>query len=430
MECEDIVDPVPAMQLIWFLILLFVSAFFSSSETALSSANRLRILHQAEDGSGRAKQAFRQIQRYEETMTTILIGNTLANLSVALIGGWLALAYDGFWMKALVLAFAFLLIFVFGELVPKSYAREHAETYALAVSRPLQLAIVLFKPLVWIFLKLRSLALVMIGADPKGPLVTEQELKALVDISEEEGVMGESEAELVHSAVDFKNTIVEEALTPRMDIQAIDIDDTFEEILAEVQKGGFSRLPVYKDSIDHVIGVLSERDFLRELVKNGEVDIRELIRPVSFVVPQTRLIDLLPELRIKQSHMAIVLDEFGGTAGLITLEDILEEIVGEIWDEHDESLDYTKQIGPNRYECLAEYDIEDFCEQFELTMPDTDAQTLGGWIIEGIGRIPEVGARMTYEHVTFTVLHVENRRVRRVLAIFQEKQEQDKMEIR
>ncbi|WP_114569901.1 hemolysin family protein [Exiguobacterium flavidum] len=423
-------DPVPAMQLIWFLILLFVSAFFSSSETALSSANRLRILHQAEGGSGRAKQAFRQIQRYEETMTTILIGNTLANLSVALIGGWLALAYDSFWMKALVLALAFLLIFVFGELVPKSYAREHAETYALAVSRPLQLAIVLFKPLVWIFLKLRSLALVMIGADPKGPLVTEQELKALVDISEEEGVMGESEAELVHSAVDFKNTIVEEALTPRMDIQAIDIDDTFEEILAEVQKGGFSRLPVYKDSIDHVIGVLSERDFLRELVKNGEVDIRELIRPVSFVVPQTRLIDLLPELRIKQSHMAIVLDEFGGTAGLITLEDILEEIVGEIWDEHDESLDYTKQIGPNRYECLAEYDIEDFCEQFELTMPDTDAQTLGGWIIEGIGRIPEVGARMTYEHVTFTVLHVENRRVRRVLAIFQEKQEQEKMEIR
>jgi len=430
MECEDIVDPVPAMQLIWFLILLFVSAFFSSSETALSSANRLRILHQAEDGSGRAKQAFRQIQRYEETMTTILIGNTLANLSAALIGGWLALAYDSLWMKALVLALAFLLIFVFGELVPKSYAREHAETYALAVSRPLQLAIVLFKPLVWIFLKLRSLALVMIGADPKGPLVTEQELKALVDISEEEGVMGESEAELVHSAVDFKNTIVEEALTPRMDIQAIDIDDTFEEILAEVQKGGFSRLPVYKDSIDHVIGVLSERDFLRELVKNGEVDIRELIRPVSFVVPQTRLIDLLPELRIKQSHMAIVLDEFGGTAGLITLEDILEEIVGEIWDEHDESLDYTKQIGPNRYECLAEYDIEDFCEQFELTMPDTDAQTLGGWIIEGVGRIPEVGARMTYEHVTFTVLHVENRRVRRVLAIFQERQEQEKMEIR
>lgn len=419
MECEIIVDPLPAIPFIWLLVLLIISAFFSSSETALSSANRLRILHQSEEGDRRASQALRLFQRYEETLTAILIGNTISNLGVAMIGGWLAMTMSSDSLPRVGIIFVtFLLILVFGELIPKSYAREHAEKYVLWISSPLRLCLSLFKPVVFFFLKLRHVALVLIGADPKGPLVTEQELLALVDISEEEGVMDEAGAELVHRAVDFKNITVEEALTPRTDIQAIDIDDSFEEILREVQKGGFSRLPVYKDSIDHIIGVLSERDFLREFVKNGQVEIREWIRPVSFVVPQTRLMDLLPELKVKQSHMAVVLDEFGGTAGLITLEDILEELVGEIWDEHDESLEYTKQIGVNRYECLAEYDIEDFCDQFGLTMPETEAQSLGGWIMERVGQIPEMGTRMTYERVTFTVLHVENRRVRKVLATF------------
>nr|WP_251027277.1 MULTISPECIES: hemolysin family protein [unclassified Exiguobacterium] len=419
MECESIVDPLPAIQFIWFFVLLVISAFFSSSETALSSANRLRILHQSEEGSHRATQALRLLQRYEETLTAILIGNTLSNLGVAMIGGWLALSLSADLLVQISIVFlTFLFILLFGELIPKSYAREHAETYVFWISSPLHLCLVFFKPIIFLFLKLRQAALVLIGANPKGPLVTEQELRALVDISQEEGIMDEASAEIVHRAVDFKNVTVEEALTPRTDIQAIDIDDSFDDILREVQKGGFSRLPVYKDSIDHIIGVLSERDFLREFVKHGRVEIRELIRPVSFVVPQTHIIDLLPELKVKQSHMAVVLDEFGGTAGLITLEDILEELVGEIWDEHDESLEYTKQVSPNRYECLAEYDIEDFCHQFGLEMPDTEAQSLGGWIMENVGHIPEAGTQMVYGQVSFTVLHVENRRVRTILATF------------
>ncbi len=419
MECESIVDPLPAIQFIWFFVLLVISAFFSSSETALSSANRLRILHQSEEGSRRATQALRLLQRYEETLTAILIGNTLSNLGVAMIGGWLAMTVSTDLLVQISIVFlTFLFILLFGELIPKSYAREHAETYVFWISGPLHVCLSLFKPAIFLFLKLRQVALLLIGADPKGPLVTEQELRALVDISEEEGVMDEAGAEIVHRAVDFKNVTVEEALTPRTNIQAIDIDAGFDEILREVQKGGFSRLPVYKDSIDHIIGVLSERDFLREFVKHGRVEIRELIRPVSFVVPQTHIIDLLPELKVKQSHMAVVLDEFGGTAGLITLEDILEELVGEIWDEHDESLEYTKQVSPNRYECLAEYDIEDFCHQFDLAMPETEAQSLGGWIMEDVGHIPEVGTQMVYGPLTLTVLHVENRRVRTVSAVF------------
>lgn len=419
MECESIVDPLPAIQFIWFFVLLVISAFFSSSETALSSANRLRILHQSEEGNARATQALRLLQRYEETLTAILIGNTLSNLGVAMIGGWLAMSLStDLLMQISIIFLTFLFILLFGELIPKSYAREHAETYVFWISSPLHLCLVVFKPFIFVFLKLRQAALVLIGADPKGPLVTEQELRALVDISEEEGIMNQASAEIVHRAVDFKNVTVEEALTPRTDIQAIDIDASFDDILQEVQKGGFSRLPVYKDSIDHIIGVLSERDFLREFVKHGRVEIRELIRPVSFVVPQTHIMDLLPELKVKQSHMAVVLDEFGGTAGLITLEDILEELVGEIWDEHDESLEYTKQVGTNRYECLAEYDIEDFCHQFGLTMPETEAQSLGGWIMEDVGHIPAEGTQMVYRQVTLTVLHVENRRVRTVLATF------------
>lgn len=404
---------------VWLIPILVLSAFFSSSETALASVNRLRLLHQSEAGDARASRVFRLLQRYEETLTSILIGNTLVNVGFVLFGGWWIIRFvETIAMQTVAFLALFFLLLLFGELIPKSYAREHTERYVLLIGRPLRFFLLCFRPLVFLLLRLRQFALRLIGADPKGPLVTEQELKALVDISQEEGIMGLAEAELVHQAVDFQHATVEDALTPRMDIQAIDIDARFEDILAEVQKGGYSRLPVYKDSIDHVIGVLSERDFLRAYVKNGSVDIREWIRPVSFVVPQTRLMDLLPELKIKQSHMAVVLDEFGGTAGLITLEDILEEIVGEIWDEHDESLEYTKQIGPEQYECLAEYDIEDFCQQFQLTMPETDAQSLGGWIMEESGQLPEVGTTMRYERVTLTVLRIENRRVRKVLATF------------
>ncbi|UKS55226.1 hemolysin family protein [Exiguobacterium acetylicum] len=412
-------DPLPMISFVWLIPILVLSAFFSSSETALASVNRLRLLHQSEAGDARASRVFRLLQRYEETLTSILIGNTLVNVGFVLFGGWWIIQFvETVATQTVAFLALFFLLLLFGELIPKSYAREHTERYVLLIGRPLRFFLLCFRPLVFLLLRLRQLALRLMGADPKGPLVTEQELKALVDISQEEGIMGLAEAELVHQAVDFQHATVEDALTPRMDIQAIDIDARFEDILAEVQKGGYSRLPVYKDSIDHVIGVLSERDFLRAYVKNGSVDIREWIRPVSFVVPQTRLMDLLPELKIKQSHMAVVLDEFGGTAGLITLEDILEEIVGEIWDEHDESLEYTKRIGPEQYECLAEYDIEDFCQQFQLTMPDTDAQSLGGWIMEESGQLPEVGTAMQYERVTLTVLHIENRRVRKVLATF------------
>lgn len=407
------------ISVVWLIPILMLSAFFSSAETALASVNRLRLLHQSEAGDARASRVFRLLQRYEETLTSILIGNTIVNIAFILFGGWWIIQFvETIAIQTVAFLALFFLVLLFGELIPKSYAREHTERYVLLIGRPLRFFLLCFRPLVFLLLRLRQLALRLIGADPKGPLVTEQELKALVDISQEEGIMGLAEAELVHQAVDFQHATVEDALTPRMDIQAIDIDARLEDILAEVQKGGYSRLPVYKDSIDHVIGVLSERDFLRAYVKNGSVDIREWIRPVSFVVPQTRLMDLLPELKVKQSHMAVVLDEFGGTAGLITLEDILEEIVGEIWDEHDESLEYTKRIGPEQYECLAEYDIEDFCQQFQLTMPDTDAQSLGGWIMEESGQLPDVGTAMRYECVTLTVLHIENRRVRKVLATF------------
>ncbi|MCY1690425.1 hemolysin family protein [Exiguobacterium sp. SL14] len=404
---------------VWLIPILVLSAFFSSSETALASVNRLRLLHQSEAGDARASRVFRLLQRYEETLTSILIGNTLVNVGFVLFGGWWIIQFvETVATQTVAFLALFFLLLLFGELIPKSYAREHTERYVLLIGRPLRFFLLCFRPLVFLLLRLRQLALRLVGADPKGPLVTEQELKALVDISQEEGIMGLAEAELVHQAVDFQHATVEDALTPRMDIQAIDIDARFEDILAEVQKGGYSRLPVYKDSIDHVIGVLSERDFLRAYVKNGSVDIREWIRPVSFVVPQTRLMDLLPELKIKQSHMAVVLDEFGGTAGLITLEDILEEIVGEIWDEHDESLEYTKRIGPEQYECLAEYDIEDFCQQFQLTMRTPMPSLWGDGSWKRVDSYLEVGTAMQYERVTLTVLHIENRRVRKVLATF------------
>ena len=416
MECEVNVDPVPSSSLILYAVLVMLSAFFSSAETALSSVNRVRMIRMSEDGDKGAKRVLHLVDRFDDTLSTILVGNNIVNIGAATVSTAIATSIYSGGTGLVISTFATtIVILIFGEILPKSLAKEFAEKYSLLISGILIFLVKVLKPVTMIFTGLKKLVLRMIGMNDKEPSVTEEELKVLVDMGEEEGVLGETEAELVHSAFAFNDITVDDVLTPRIDILAVDIDDTLEEIKDTIFSGGHSRLPVYKDSIDNVIGVLSERDFLRSMMRDEVTDVRSLIRPLTYVSPQTKLIELLPVLQQKQSHMAVVLDEFGGTAGLITLEDMLEELVGDIWDEHDESIVYLRRLRDGVYECMADMDVDEFADEMGIKEPEVDANTMGGWIVELLGDIPEKGARVTYGDMTFTVLHVEKRRIRKLL---------------
>lgn len=236
----------------------------------------------------------------------------------------------------------------------------------------------------------------------------------MVDISEEEGVINKNERELVHRSLDFNEILVGEVLTHRMDMITIDVNQPLEEIKQIFLTERFSRIPVYEENIDSIVGFLSEREFFAELIQHNEVNVRALLRQPMFVVKSMKVATLLPELQRTKSHMAIVVDEFGGTSGLITLEDILEELVGEIWDEHDEKINIMTKIDENTYEFDAQYELDDFAELFNVPMPETNYHNLGGWIFETIESIPENGNTFDYENLRILVLEVESHRIRKI----------------
>lgn len=252
------------------------------------------------------------------------------------------------------------------------------------------------------------------------PSMTEEEIKEMIDLSEEEGVIDNKEKELVHRSLDFNDILVGEIFTPRIDMIAVEVNDSVEKIRDVFLQERYSRVPVYEDDIDHVIGILSESDFLSQLVQQKEVNIRALLRKPLFVVESMKIADLLPALQKSKVHMAIVVDEFGGTAGLITLEDIIEQIVGEIWDEHDDAIKVIQRIDDYSYEMNAELPLDEFCEFMNIDEPESSSHTLGGWVFELLERIPTGGETVQYGPLTLTVRQVENRRIRKVLVSLNE----------
>lgn len=255
----------------------------------------------------------------------------------------------------------------------------------------------------------------MITAKEYTPSVTEEELKVMINISEEEGVIDKKERELVHSALNFDDIVVGEILTPRIDMIAVEVDDPKDEILEMFLQERYSRVPVYKEHIDNIIGILSEREFLSHLVQNKTFSVKDLLRKPMFVVESLKISSLLPELQKNKTHMAIVIDEHGGTEGLITMEDILEEIVGEIWDEHDEKVSIMKQFDESTYQFSADVPLTDFCELLAVPIPDSSYHSLGGWIVEKIEKIPNLGEEIQYDHLTIVVHEMDGRRIRQFI---------------
>ncbi|WP_088103638.1 hemolysin family protein [Halalkalibacter urbisdiaboli] len=408
-------DTIPLSMISLFLLLLLLSAFFSSIETAYSSVNKIRLKSYADEDRPGARKALYITDNFDKALSTILVGNNLVNIAAATISAQLATELFGPSRGVFISTFVVtILVLIFGEIMPKSFAKEYAELMALKVSGTLLFLIKILSPLTWLFLQLRKGMSLLVKNKEQIPSFTEDELKVMLDLSEEEGVLNKKEKELVHRSLDFDDIIVGEILKPRIDIVAIDIDQSIEEIKTTFFKERYSRIPVFDGSIDNIIGILSERDFLTALIQKEQVDIQPLLREPLLVVESMKISSLLPELQKNKIHMAIVIDEYGGTAGLITLEDILEEIVGEIWDEHDETVKLVRQIDPETYLFNADYSIDDFAKVTNVHIPETSYHTLGGWLVEAFQRIPSSGEEIQYEHLTLRVVEAENRRIRKV----------------
>ena len=411
--------------LIALLVLVLFSAFFSGSEIAYSTVNpmRLKRIH-TETGSQKARRALYITDHYDRALASVLVGNNLVNLASSTIATQLfivLLADKGIVSEntAAVISTAAVTVFIliFGETLPKLTAKSDPEGFSMGVSRPLRALMILFSPIVFLVMKLVNAISKRWKTEEDDDAVTEDDLSEMIDTVEDAGVIDEDTSELLQSALDFPDTCVYEILTPRVDMVAIDIDDDREEIMKTIENSVYSRIPVYEDSIDNIIGVLHLNRFLKSLAAGEPFDIREHLLPVVYLHKTMILPQALRELREKKLHLAIVTDEYGGTMGLVTMEDILEQLVGDIWDESDEIEDEVVKVGDDLYEVDGDMSIYDFLEEFEIDDKDFDDDnaTVGGFAIEQLGGYPARGQSFEFEHLTVTIKAIQNLRVTRLL---------------
>lgn len=396
------------------VLLIILSAFFSGSEISYASLNAMRMKNAAETGSKTTKLAYKIFLAYDQALVTILIGNNLVNIASSSVATLIAVSLLGDEGAAIATAIMTVLILTFGEIVPKIVAVQVAEGFAKAVAIPLRALMIVTKPIVWLFSKMLTLLdRIWAKMGEQGPSVTEDDLETILETVEDEGVIDEERAELLQSALDFGDVQAYEILTPRVDMLSIDIEDDWDEILETAYESSFSRIPVYEDTIDNIIGILHLNHFFKELVDKPQFDLRAILMPVNYVPRSMALDDVLATMKKRQCHMVIVTDEYGGTMGCLTMEDVLEELVGDIWDESDEIEEEVVELAEDAYEVDGGMGIYDFLEEFDIDDRDFDDDnaTVSGWAIEMLGDYPEVGDSFEYENLTLTVKEMDNRRV-------------------
>ena len=402
------------------VLLLCLSAFFSASEMAYSSCNLMRLENLRDEGSKRARAAVKIAGHYDDALSTILIGNNLVNIGASALVSVLVILLTGSdrltWLGALLLTAA---IVIFGESIPKICAKQSANRYSLRFAYAIRLLMILLRPVVWLVVKLVWLLTFWLREDTGGDAdEAVEELHSIIETAEDEKVLDEDQSELVRSAIDFSEISALDVMTARVDVAAIDIDDSFEEILAQIEASSFSRLPVYEGSIDNIIGVLYLNRFLKVLADGGEADIRSLLMPPCYLYKTMKLPAVLSQLRRARQHLAVVTDEYGGTLGVLSMEDVLEQIVGEIWDDND----VVEPEVVRRRE--GEYELDGAMMLFELEellgLPEdsieAESSTVGGWTLESFGAFPQEGDSFTWQNLRVTVLEMsDGRRVDKVL---------------
>lgn len=394
--------------------LIVLSAFFSSAETAFSSVNIIRLKYLIQNGSKRAKHTLKLAESYEDVLTTILTGNNIVNIASASIA---TVVFVGFWPNygvTISTAVMTVLVLIFGEITPKTYAKKHAEQYALLITPLLQLFIWILKPISIIFTGIQIL-MNRVFTFQEPDTVSEDELLTYVSEVQQEGGINENEEEMIRSVIDFDDLKVEDILTPRVRVIAISDHEDTKAIIHTFRHSGYSRLPVYDTSIDHIIGTINHKDFYNLVVLENQ-SLSSIISPPVFVTEYMKATDLLSLLRENKVHMAIVKDEFGGTIGIVTMEDILEEIVGEIWDEHDTIVESIVKVTDKQYRVKGYADIDIFFETLDLPEDDEmDVATVNGWVVDQFGHIPFIGESFHNGNLNVTVTGADTKKVLEVI---------------
>ena len=418
---------VPLWQIIVIILCIIMSAFFSSIETAFSFVNTIRMQSYADDGDKRAKKVLYISNHFDNALTAILICNNIVNLGCSSLATVVCLEIFGNMGSAIATGATTFLVLTFGEIIPKCLAKEHAEKYSLATAGMLKAITIILTPIVFVFVKLKEGALKIAGTKDDQPSVTEDELKQIVENIEGEGVLEEDESEMVQSVLDFDDKTVLEVLTPRVDMTAIDITDSPEKLRHIVIESRYSRIPVYKETVDHIIGILHTRDYLEQLADGKEPNIGKLIQPAYFIFNNQNLSKTLSDFKRKRLHMAVVTDEYGGTLGIVTMEDLLEEIVGEIWDEDEEIESDCTKISDAEYLVSGDMPLEDLFDLADIDPDDveTDAVTVGGFILEHFSTIPRRKAQFSYQNITLVVQQVNSQRIISVNVYIEPKSEDD-----
>ena len=406
------------------------SAFCSSSEMAYSSCNAMRLESMKNSGSKRAGTAVLITERFDDALSAILIGNNLANIGASSLASVLVIMLTGTedyaWLATLILT---LLVIIFGETMPKITTKKNPNTVAVRHAGAVRFMMIILRPLIWLVVKLIHLITFKLPVqDQGGPEEAVEELQSIIETAEVEDVLDEDQSELLQAAIDFAEVSALEVMTARVDVCAIDIDDDWEDILSVIEGAPYSRLPVYEDGMDNIIGVLYLNHFLKALSDGDRVDIRKLLMPPCYVYKTMKLPAVLNQMRHAKQHLAIVTDEYGGTLGVLSMEDVLEQIVGDIWDETDTVEQEMVRRPDGSYELEGTMLLEDFLEAIGRNADDFEAEsnTVGGWTLEMFGGFPKVGDSFRYENMTVTVLSmVDGRRVGKVLVQLDEKKDEE-----
>lgn len=406
------------------LACIIMSAFFSGSEMALSAANEIRLENLTEGGDKKAARTLHLVRHFDDILSTILIGNNLVNIAASSLVSVLVITAFGTdrwsWAGTLILT---IVVIIFGETIPKITAKRNATRTAISFTPAVSLLRIVFYPVTWVIVGLVHLIMLPLGGEKEeeeDPEESVEELQNIIETAEDEGILDSDDTELLQNAIDFAEVSASEAMTARVDVQAIDIEDDWADILSFVENTPFSRIPVYESGIDNIIGIIHLNRFLQQLVDSDgkPFDLRPMLMEPCYVYKTMKLPSVLKQMRNAKQHLAIVTDEYSGTLGVITMEDVLEQVVGEIWDETDTVEDEVRVISETSCEIDGDMPISEF---FELEGIDEDSfefesETVGGWTVEQFDRFPEEGESFEFQGLRITVLKMDGRRVDRVLA--------------
>ncbi|MBR1589940.1 MAG: HlyC/CorC family transporter [Acidaminococcaceae bacterium] len=410
--------------LIILVIFLCGSAFYSASETALSTVNKIRLKNMARTGNEDAAGILKLLEHFDEVLSTILVGNNIVNIGTASIATMLCIRLMGNGNSVTIAtAVTTVVILIVGEISPKSLAKEYAEPFLLSIHKLLWWNTKLFTPLNFIFKKLKDcLSRTISGKNPVKPVITEAELKVMVDEVENEGTISEAESDLIKSAIEFNDIRVKEILTPRVDMVACSITNSNAEIYRLFTTNNFTRLPVYDAEENNIIGLLHSKDFYNSYFKNPKFNLKTILKNIAYVHRSTKISLLLKNLQHNKLQMAAVIDSYGSVVGIVTIEDILEELVGEIWDEHDDDVSVFHKLGNNKYlvSCDSNSQNASLRDLFEYIKLDFDLynlenQSINGWVVDSFGEIPKKGDSFTYQDLQVEVTKVDQNRVKKII---------------